>query len=134
MLEVTTAGVASSVARLGIYNADADWQPTTLVVDAGTVAVDSTGVKTITLSPVVTLAPGKYLLALLSNGAPTLRGAFVYSNYVGYSSTLGGSAMTISLSVSQAYGALPDPGTDWTDTVATANPFRYFVFVRVQTP
>ncbi len=48
---VTTAGTAGHVARLGIYNADAaTGLPTTVLVDAGTVAVDTTGVKEVAVS------------------------------------------------------------------------------------
>ena len=39
------AGAAGSQARLSIYNANSSWVPTTLVLDAGTVVLTSTGAK-----------------------------------------------------------------------------------------
>ncbi len=48
---VTTAGTAGHVARLGVYNADpGTGLPTTVRVDAGTVAVDTTGVKEVAIT------------------------------------------------------------------------------------
>ena len=56
------AGVASALVRLGIYDCDDDLQPTSLVLDAGTVDFSTTGFKSITgLSQ--TLDRGVYLLA-----------------------------------------------------------------------
>jgi hypothetical protein len=46
---IATAGSAGSVVRLGIYG-DTDGEPGTLLLDAGTVAGDSTGYKDITIS------------------------------------------------------------------------------------
>jgi len=71
---VTTAGSAGKLLRMGIYNANTSWTPTTLVVDAGTVAVDATGIQAATIN--VTLPPGRYCCAfVLPTGgtAPTLR-------------------------------------------------------------
>lgn len=63
---VTVAGTAAGTNRLSLYTADSSWQPTAtsgLVLDLGTVAIDSTGNKTITgLSQVLT--PGRYLFRL----------------------------------------------------------------------
>ncbi len=48
---VSTAGTAGHVARLGVYNADpTSGLPTTVLVDAGTVAVDTTGMKEVVVS------------------------------------------------------------------------------------
>jgi hypothetical protein len=52
-MNVSLAGNAGSIARLGIYEADetaSGYTPGALIVDAGTVAIDSTGVKTIAIS------------------------------------------------------------------------------------
>ena len=71
---VTTAGSAGKLLRMGIYNANTSWTPTTLVVDAGTVAVDALGIQAATIN--VTLPPGRYCCAfVLPTGgtAPTLR-------------------------------------------------------------
>ena len=53
------AGAAGSQARLSIYNADSSWVPTTLVLDAGTVSLTSTGTKTIS-SLSTSLPAGSY--------------------------------------------------------------------------
>ncbi len=48
---VTTAGTGGHVARLGVYNSSpTTGLPTTVLVDAGTVAVDTTGVKEVAVS------------------------------------------------------------------------------------
>lgn len=51
-IEITTAGSASSVGRLGIYKplASGELNGGSLELDAGTVAIDTTGVKTATIS------------------------------------------------------------------------------------
>lgn len=66
--EVTTIGSAGAVIRLGIYRVGTDGFPTTLVIDAGTVDAATTGVKTITISQVLTA--GNYCLAACVQGAP----------------------------------------------------------------
>lgn len=52
---VSTAGTATSVVRLGIYS-DTDGAPDALLLDAGTVAGDSTGYKEITVSQALSVA------------------------------------------------------------------------------
>lgn len=65
-----TTGQASTTARLGVYNADANGVPTTLVFDAGTVStVTSASAPSITISQ--TLNPGNYCLAYVSQGGTT---------------------------------------------------------------
>lgn len=79
VMEVTTFA-ASSVIRQAIYLANTAWQPTTLIVDAGTVSSASNGVKTASFTG-VRLQPGRYLCAKASDGAPTVR--FVRYNPLG---------------------------------------------------
>lgn len=66
--EVTSAGSAGSVTRLGIYNND-NGAPGSLVLDAGTVATTSTGVQTITINQQLTRK--WYWLAAVSQGSPS---------------------------------------------------------------
>ena len=69
-IKVTTAGAAGTLARLGIYEMSEDGLPTTLLLDAGTVATDSTGYKEITISQAVSQRP--YYLAVVFDGTPTI--------------------------------------------------------------
>jgi hypothetical protein len=73
-VEVTTAAASGSLMRLGIYNCDTSWTPTSLVVDAGTIAVDPGAVpafQTVTVN--VTLAPGRYMACWVTQSSPTAR-------------------------------------------------------------
>lgn len=72
-IQVTTAGAAGTKARLGIYENGTNLHPGDLLVDLGTVDVDSTGVKVITISPTQALTKGVYWLAVISDGTPTLK-------------------------------------------------------------
>lgn len=75
-ISVSSAGGVGQVTRLGIYNRKADGGVGTLVIDAGTVASDSTGLKTASFSD-ITLPPGEYCLCLRAAGAgtsPSIRG------------------------------------------------------------
>ena len=68
-IEVTSAGTAAvSVHRLGIW-ADSGGVPGTLLVDAGTVATDSTGLKEVTISQALA-ANTLYWLGAVQQGAP----------------------------------------------------------------
>lgn len=75
-VEVNTAA-ASQVARLGIYEADADGLPSTLLLDAGTVSVATTGVKTITISQALSAQP--YYLAIVTQ---TTSGSSAYTGLI----------------------------------------------------
>jgi hypothetical protein len=69
---VGAAGAAGTKARLGIYQDDGNCYPSTLVLDAGTVDVDGTGLKVIVIDQ--QLDKGLYWLAVISNGTPSLWG------------------------------------------------------------
>ena len=130
--EVTSAATAGKLLRLGIYNADSDWQPTTLVVDAGTAAADSTGVKTFTINQ--QLARGRYVLALVSDGAPVMRGYRGYMPFWGLSSALGANAAVVQAYGSLTFGALPSTGAVWATQITAASQFIYCVVTRVSVP
>jgi hypothetical protein len=61
-VHVSTAGSASSTAVIGVYNADYLWQPTTLVAQTSTFAIDSTGVKTVNIT--ASGSAGRFLFAI----------------------------------------------------------------------
>jgi hypothetical protein len=73
-IEVTTAGAGAQV-RAGLYNADTNWQVTTLVADFGLFDASTTGVKIITLGTPLTLPAGRYVAVLHDNVNVTLRNA-----------------------------------------------------------
>jgi hypothetical protein len=68
-LEVTSAGSSGSVIRLGIYNSDSTGQPTTLLVDAGTIDGTNATVQFISVNRAV--SPGVYWLAAVEEGSPS---------------------------------------------------------------
>jgi hypothetical protein len=59
---VSTSASGTEVVRMGIYEDD-DGKPGALILDAGTVSGTSTGIKEITLNPVLSLTKGRYWLA-----------------------------------------------------------------------
>jgi len=73
VIEVTSAATAGKIARLGIYNVGDNLYPGTLLLDAGTVAVDSTGLKALQISGGQALTKGIYFIAVISDGTPTVR-------------------------------------------------------------
>lgn len=60
-LHVSLAASAGKVAYIGLWKADDDWKPTTLVKDFGTVTIDATGRRTASVSSFVIRA-GRYIL------------------------------------------------------------------------
>ena len=70
-IQVTTAGAAGKIARLGVYKDGANVYPGALVKDYGTVAVDATGIKYAGVDQALT--KGLYWLVIVSDGAPAIR-------------------------------------------------------------
>lgn len=68
--EITGAGEAGSVLRLGVYS-DNDGRPGALLVDAGTIDGTSTTVQEVTLAAPLTLGPAWYWAASVVQLAPT---------------------------------------------------------------
>lgn len=134
-LEVTSTGGAGKLVRVGIYNADGDLQPTSLVYDAGTIAADSVTAQTISLGVAQTLSPGRYLFALNSDGTPTLRCLRAGSMLSGFAAAFGASPFVVSLTAAQTYGAFPGTGLAWTALNAGGgSPAVHCVICRVSTP
>ena len=69
-IEITGASAGGGLARLGIY-ADKDGRPGAIILDAGTVAIDSTGAKTLSISQF--LRQGWYWLAHGNSVSATYR-------------------------------------------------------------
>lgn len=116
-IEVQSAGAGGTKIRLGIYQVGSadDKYPGALVLDAGTVDADGTGVKAITIEE--QLSRGWYYLACVTDGTPSVRfGALHYHHY--FAGLLGGPASLTSFIsyadrwlVTFSYAALPDPFT-----------------------
>jgi hypothetical protein len=70
-ITVSTAAAASSIARLMLYLPDSNGLPGALLLDAGTVPVDTIGDKEITIDQ--TLPAGLIYGAVVSDGGPTLQ-------------------------------------------------------------
>lgn len=114
------SAAASGTGRMGIYRATSTWQPGALIVDGGTFAINTTGVKTTTVS--VSLDPGYYLAAITVGGNINLRcvrGGNELIGYPGDTSVFGGGMFWLELKVSKTYAALADPGTAWDDQRCT---------------
>ena len=127
-IDVQAAGAAGKLARLGIYYDGTNKYPGTLLLDAGTVAVDATGVKTITISQA--LPAGLYWGVMVSNGTPTVR-----AHNVATFAPLGLTATDFSAdramwSVSFTYAALPTP---FTASGSAANTTMFNVALRILT-
>jgi hypothetical protein len=131
-LEVTTQATAGHTARMAIYNASINWHPTSLIVDAGTVAIDSTGVKTASVG--VTLAAGRYFMALNQSATVTYRSWKSAGNLLGLPAALGANMNQYPF-VTQAYGAFPSTADDWTTLGGdTTTGGLYMMVLRVSTP
>jgi hypothetical protein len=69
---VTGAGAASTVARVGIYGLKSNGYMGDLMATTGDVATDTTGLKTTSLASAIFLAPGWYYTAFVCSGSPTV--------------------------------------------------------------
>lgn len=132
--EVTTAsGSGGSTARLALYAAGTDWQVGALVVDGGTVATDSTGVKAATVNTVV--SSGRYYLVINADvgfTARSIRGSLVASHMrwsAGSSSVFVGA-----LTVAQTYGAFPSTGDAISTVTFNTTQLDYAMAIRVSVP
>jgi len=127
-INVTTA--AAGLARIGIYRDNGNNYPGALVVETTQIDTGTTGVKTATGGLPVTLEPGLYWLAIVTNAGPVIRGFAVGSTVpvLGYTSSLG-TAASFGWSVSYTYGALPTTFTSG-GAVITAAPLPA-IFVRI---
>ncbi len=102
---VTTPSAAGAKARLGIYRDTGTIYPGPLVLDAGEVTTDATGVREIVMD--LPLSRGLYWLVRTQNGTPTIKGvpAQCAISLGLYTDWTGGFA--VSRSGTFTYGALP---------------------------
>lgn len=106
---VVTGGTAGSTIRLGIYGNDGRGGIGSLIVDAGTVAGDATGVMTKAVS--APISQGRIWLGAVWQGtdgsAPVLQGNQRIVQYVGFSSFVNSFASPYGYSFGSISGALP---------------------------
>lgn len=123
-IEITVAGTASSLSRIGIYNDNGNTGPGTLLVDAGTIANDSATLQLKTINQ--NLVPGLYWLAFVmnSNSSPTFRTVPIagLSSILGMPTTGGANPNTL-IVPAFTYAALPStfPSYSGTDIISTIN-------------
>lgn len=105
--QVTVAGTAGTVVRLGIYADNGNGTPGALVLDAGTIAGDAVASAEIVISP--TLSAGLYWLVAVSQGGTPTMTCMSGSNEFGAGSTLAVATGTAPRSgfTFTAAGALP---------------------------
>lgn len=127
--EVTTAGEAGAVLRFGVYadspDGEHDMTAISLVVDLGTAAAATTGVKTATGSQA--LGRGVYWAGVVPQSCPTtapsLRGWFDNHVAAGVPGNFG-TSLTLGVAAVRAYtvtGALPDPPSLFADNGLSAD-------------
>jgi hypothetical protein len=111
--QVTTA-VGGQNIRMGIYanNSDTSPNPTTRLFDSGSISAAATGIKSATVSLVLT-AGSLYWLTFMSSNAGIVISSVSSSNVfgiLGYNNTdLSASQSGVGLYIDGAFGALPDP-------------------------
>lgn len=128
-----TAGVASSLVRCGIYTADTDWVPTSLVSGTDAAEYDcSTNGEKGTSGLSIVLAAGRYYLSILSNvNPPTVRLIRGVLPGLLFQSAWSANVYTANLFASQTYGALPStPPALGTLSGANAPSFDYRVLIK----
>lgn len=126
-IKVTTLADGKSV-RVGIYNNGVNVYPGTLLKDAGTVSVATTGLKEIILDPVLALPKGLYWLAIVSDGTPALQGGALTHSPIGNLPSTGIDQYQ-RWEVNFTYAALPDPFT--AGGVGQPYDFPFFVLPRL---
>ena len=133
VIEVTVAAGAGEKCRIGIYEADINWQPGALVVASAEIAIDAVAVVTTAIAATI-LQEGRYLIAITCEGSITVRSMITTSPFVGFQPTLGGLPCLNAVYIAAAYAALPDPGTPWITISVSSTPHAHYVWLRVLTP
>lgn len=132
---ISATGTATLI-RMAIYNADLDWQPTSLVVDGGTVSAAAAVPVAATINTV--LLPGRYLTALNADGTATLfawRGDGTRGG-TGIATAMAAGSQNSLLVATQTFGAFPATGTAMVSGGITAGntPPVHVALVRVSAP
>ena len=126
----TQSSTAGCKARIAIYNSSSAWVPTTLIVDCGEVACDSTGVKTLAISQ--QLLPGNYFIRLHGDNSASRPSFYTYRG-----SLINGTLLTTATQFfatisksSQTYAAAEatvSAGNLPANGASSSSPFLYYV-------
>jgi hypothetical protein len=132
---ISATGTATLI-RMAIYAANTDWQPTTLIVDGGTVSAAGAVVVAATVN--VVLPPGRYLTALNADGTATLfawRGDGTRGG-TGIATAMAAGSQNSIITATLAFGAFPAAGTVFlaAGVVAGNTPPVHVMLVRVSAP
>lgn len=121
--EVTSAPASNANVRIGIYRSDSSYQPTTLVIDAGSTSVASafTGLKNVAI--IQSLSIGWHLIAVNCDVTMGVR-TFVASSPI-VSTTMGTTPFVQRFDVSSTFGAFAGTGVVWTTTNNSASGLQY---------
>jgi hypothetical protein len=129
-VEVTSVGGAGTGLKMALYRADENWVPTALVLSVAAVAIDTTGIKSVT-GLATDLTPGRYLRAWKHNsGTVTLRttNASIPQQFIG--PTISAAPFSSDLRCNHTYAtAWPDPGPAPTNTTAATVGWFQVVFL-----
>lgn len=110
-MDFTAGGDVGSLVRLGIYADNGNLYPGALVLDAGTLAGDSTAAQSITINQ--TLTPGLYWLAFNHNSTANITMRAMagtgFSSILGNPLSIGAGNSGTAVTVASVYGTLPNP-------------------------
>jgi hypothetical protein len=124
---------AGTVARIGFYAADTDWQPTGApLADSGNLDTSTTGTKTYTPGSPISVPVGRYV-SVLNSDTGTTTFTVAVASMSAYFTTVNVGPIS-RYSVGRAYAAFPTPGTAWTTIETGAGSTPHMVFYRVSTP
>lgn len=116
-IQITVAAGAGKKARLGIWNVDSDFYPTTLVVDGGEVAIDGVTIVAATINQQLT--KGWYAIGFLLEDGCTIKCQSGYFSPRGMSSTDLGTLVISYYKAGQTYqalGSFPSGATEYSAT------------------
>ena len=104
---VKVAGAAGERARLGVYRNGNNCYPGALLLDAGEISVDSTGVKKVDID--LALARGLYWMAFVCDGTPEMIHTYNAPSPLGVRESDLSYRYHMVYQTGFGYGALPDP-------------------------
>ena len=134
--EVTTAALTGgALGRVCVFEATEAWQPALLVRDYGTIAIDSTGKKTLTATNILTVSQGRYIFALIGDDTFTVRTVRARPlSGISFNTNITTNPFIVKHRVTDATQidtACSADGTDWDTSSGSANAVEYFIWQEV---